>query len=453
MKIVIVGLGKVGMTLASELGAEENDITVIDTKADLVEEFSDEHDLMGIAGNGAIYSTQAEAGVENADLLIAVTDSDELNLLCCLIARKAGNCRTIARVRSPEYNGEINYIREELGLAMVINPELTAANEIACDLKYPYAAEVNSFVRNQVELLKFRLPENSALNGLRIADIPSKMKGNVLICAAERGEQLVIPDGNFVLKAGDFLSILGGNTDTNHFIRQAGIKSHRVKNILIVGGSSTAYYLAEILLRSGIHVKIIEKDQVRCDQLSETLPEATVVYGDGTDKELLLEENIQEYESFAALTNMDEENILLSLYAKKSGGQKKIFTKINRIAFDEVVRELDLDTVVHPNSITADRIIRYVRSMKSKPGSNVRTLHKIFSGRAEALEFSIQERSRVTETQIRHLPIRMGTLIACLYRNGKTIFPCGSDRIQLGDNVIVITQKSGLDDIDDILEG
>lgn len=450
MKIIIVGIGKVGQSLAIELSGEDNDITVIDNREDVVQEISGQYDLMGIVGNGASYSTQIEAGIETADLLIAVTGSDELNLLCCLIAKKAGNCHTIARVCNPEYGREIDFIKEELGLAMVINPELAAAGEIAKVFQFPSAIEVNSFAKNKVHLMKFRVPEKSVLNNMQISGLSEKMWGNVLICAVERGEKVIIPDGNCVLQARDLVSVVGGVKDANEFFRQAGIVTNQVKNLMIVGGSPIAYYLAKIMLASGVRVKLVEKNIKRCEQLCDLLPKATIVYGDGTDKDLLLEEGITKYEGFAALTNIDEENILLSLYARKTGS-KKLITKINRIAFDEVIKELDLDTVIHPKNVTAEHIIQFVRSMKNSPGSNVETMHKIINGKAEALEFMIRSRSKVTDVPLQELKIKKGILVACISRRGRIIIPRGSDKIIPGDSVVITTQHRGLGDIEDIL--
>lgn len=449
MKIIIVGAGKVGRSIAVELSREDNDITVIDHKEDVVEELSNLYDLMGIVGNGASYSVQMEAGIEQADLLIAVTGSDELNLLCCLIARKAGNCHTIARVRNPEYSTELGFIKEELGLAMVINPEFTAAREISRVLKFPSAIEVNSFPKSRVDLLKFRITEHSTLSGKKLSELFSNMQ-NILICAIERGDELIIPDGSSVLHARDLVTIVGTTVDANEFFRRSGIVANQVRSILIVGGSSISYYLAQMLLAAGIRVKLIEKDQKRCEQLSEMLPKATIVHGDGTDRELLMEEKVTKYQSFAALTNIDEENILISLFVRKISNMKLI-TKINRSVFDEVIKELDLDTVIHPKDITTEHIVRYVRSMKNASGSNVETLHKIINGKAEALEFLIRGRSRVTDIPLRDLKIRSGILIASISRKGKVIIPGGSDEIRDGDGVVVITRISGLNDISDVL--
>lgn len=449
MKIIIVGAGKVGQSLAIALSREGNDITVIDRNEDAVSDISSRFDLMAVVGNGASYSVQMEAGIEDADLLIAVTGSDELNLFCCLIAKKAGNCHTIARVRSPEYSSELGFIKEELGLAMVINPEFTAAREISRVLKFPSAIEVNSFPKSRVDLLKFRVPENSMLHNAKLSNLFSGER-TVLVCAVERGDQVIIPDGNTVLQARDLVSIVATSADANTFFKKAGIVTNQVKSIMIVGGGAISYYLTQMLLAVGIRVKLVERDLKRCELLSEKLPKATIVYGDGTDKELLMEEKIEKYESFAALTDMDEENILITLFARRTGN-KKMITKINREVFDDVIRELDLDTVIHPKSITSEHIIRYVRSMKNASGSNVETLHKIIDGKAEALEFVIREKSRVTDIPLRDLKIKKGILIASISRGGRAILPQGSDEIRQGDGVVVITQFGGLNDIEDIL--
>lgn len=451
MKIIIVGLGKVGQTLADELSREGNDITVVDCREEAVRAVSAQYDLMGVVGNGAGYSTLMEAGIEEADLLLAVTSSDELNLLCCLIARKAGNCQTIARVRSYEYSTEIDFIKEELGLAMIINPEATAAAEIARNLKFPSAIDVDSFAKSRVDILKFRVPDQSVLDNMKLSELSAKLHSNVLICGVERGDEFKIPDGNMVLKAKDMISFVSEAGDANQFFSKAGIVSNQVKNILIVGGGSVAFYLSKMLLAAGIRVKIIEKDLKRCEQLCELLPKATIVHGDGADKDLLMEEGIERYESFASLMNIDEENILLSLYAKKIGNMKTI-TKVSHIDFEEVIRELNLDTIIHPKEITAEHIIRYVRSMKNSMGSNMETLHKIIDGKAEALEFVIRYKTRVTDTPLYELKIRKGILVACITRRGRVIIPRGSDQMQIGDTVIIVTRHRGLNDIDDILE-
>ncbi|MBE7044448.1 MAG: Trk system potassium transporter TrkA [Ruminococcaceae bacterium] len=454
MNIILVGCGKVGQKLVEQLNEEnEHNITVVDTRAEVVKDLTGQYDVMGVIGSGASIETLEEAGVEKADLLIAVTGSDEINLLTCLIAKKAGNCQTIARVRKPEYHKEINLFKEDLGLEMVINPEQAAAREMARVLSFPSAIQIDSFSKGRVEILKFRIPEDSVLDQLRIMEIGQKLDCDILVCGVERGEDAFIPRGDFVLQAGDAISIVSNLKNGNDFFKTIGIKTNRVKDTMIVGGGDTAYYLAKLLLQSGIHVKIIEKNLRRCEELCRLFPKATIINADGTDNRVLLEEGVEHAESFVSLTNIDEENILLSLFAKSQmKGKGKLITKINRIAYDEVIRNLDLDTTVYPKNITAEYIVRFVRAKKNSMDSNMETMHRILNQKAEALEFKILESSEVTDIPLESLHIKENTLIACISRGGKVIIPRGRDMILVGDNVIVVTTQAGFGDIRDILE-
>lgn len=451
MKIIIVGCGKVGETLASVLSREGNDVTVIDRKEEVVNTICDRYDIMGFAGNGASYSVLKEADIENADLVIAVTGSDELNLLCCLIAKKAGNCHTIARIRNPEYREEADFFKEELGLALVINQEHASAMEIARVLKFPSAIEINTFAKGRVDLLHFRIPRGSVLNGMTLVDMHAVLKCNVLVCTLERDGSLVIPNGDTILKDGDVISIVASAKDQTEFFHKIGLKTNRVKNTMIIGGGDTAYYLAKLLLSAGIQVKIIEKSLPRCEQLSETLQGATIIHGDGSDKELLEEEGIRQTEGFVALTGIDEENVVLSLFAKQVGC-RKIVTKVNRVAFEEVFESLNLDTMISPKNITAEFILQYVRAMKNSLGSNVETLHRMMDDQAEALEFLIKDNYRHKKVPLKDLPLRKGVLVACINRGGQIILPRGNDWIDVGDSVVVITSLKGLGDIGDIFD-
>ena len=452
MNIIIVGCGKVGQKLAEQLNMEDDqNITVVDLRYRVVQDIINQNDVMGVVGSGTSLEILNEAGIKDADILIAVTGSDEINLLTCLMAKKAGNCRTIARVRKPEYSREIDLFKDDLGLAMIINPEQAAANEIARILKFPSAIQIDTFAKGRVEILKFRIPANSVLDDMEISEIGPKFKCNVLICGVERGDSAFIPGGNFILKAGDAISIVGSQQDTLNFFKKIGIKTHKVKDTMIVGGGATAFYLAHNLLKSGIEVKIIEQNPDTCDKLCTLLPKATIINGDGTESRTLLEEGIEHTESFVSLTNIDEENILISLFAKsKSSG--KVVTKINRITYDEVIDDLPLDTIVYPKNITAEYIVRFVRAKKNSIGSTVETMHLILDGKAEALEFRIKENSPVSNIMIEKLPIKDNTLIACINRKGKIITPKGQDVILPGDTVIVVTTKVGYKDISDIFE-
>ncbi len=452
MNIIIVGGGKVGEKLVEKLCLEkEHNITIIDTRSEVVNTIVSEYDVMGVIGNGANIDTLYEAGIENTDITIAVTGSDELNLLTCLIARKSGKCQTIARVRKPEYNKEISVFKEDLGLAMVINPEQAAATEIARILRFPAAINIDTFAKGKVEILKFRIPEDSPLDKLKIADIIQKLNCDVLVCGVERDNEAVIPHGDFVLKSGDYISILVSQKNESHFFRKIGIKTNKAKNAIIVGGGGISFYLANKLLQTGINVKIIEQDAKKCDILSEVLPKATIINGDGTNNRLLLEEGIKNTDSFVSLTNIDEENILLSMFAK-TATNGKLVTKINRIAYDNVINGLDLGTTICPKDITAEYIVRFVRAKKNSMGSNIETMHLIMNGQAEALEFRIKENSPVANIKIQSLNLKKDVLIACINRNGQIIIPRGQDVIAPKDTVIVVTTITGLKDIQDILE-
>ena len=451
MNIIIVGAGKVGTTIADQLSSENHNITIIDLNQKKVEEAEEEFDAMGIVGNGASHQVQVEAGVMDAELLIAVTGSDELNLLCCLIAKKTGKCQTIARVRNPIYSKEVNFIKRQMGLSVVINPELTAAQEISQLLRLPYAKKVDTFARGRVEMIKFRMNPELHMDGLQVADIISKMKCDIMICGVERQGQVVIPNGDFVLKNNDLVSMMAVPKETAKFFRKMGIPTHQAKSTLIVGGGTIAYYLAKQLLEMRVDVRIIEQNKERCEMLSEQLPEATILQGDGTDKEFLLEEGLMHTDSFVALTNMDEENLMLALVARKYSNAKLI-AKVNRIHFEEVVDELDIDSVIYPKNLAADHIVRYTRAMQNSLGSNVETLYKILDGQAEALEFVIREDSSVTNQRLMDLPLKDHLLVCYISRYGKLKMARGQDMLKVGDSVIIVTTHKGLHDITDILK-
>ncbi len=451
MKIIIVGCGKVGEELASVLSQEDNDITIIDRNEETVVRVCNEYDIMGVVGNGASYSVQLEADIIHADLMIAVTGSDELNLLSCLIARKAGNCHTIARVRDPEYSVEMKYLKEELGLSMIINQEQTAAREMARALRFPSAIEIDTFAKDRVELLRFRIPEGSMLDGLSLVEMHSRIKVEVLVCTVERDQNVVIPNGDFVLHSGDVISIVSETHSENKFFKAIGLRQDRVKNVMIIGGGDIAFYLTQILCADGIDVKLVEKNMKRCEELSANLPKATIVHGDGTSKKLLEEEGLENTEGFVTLTDLDEENMIVSLYAKMKG-VKKMITKINHINFDEVIDNLGLDTIVFPRNLTAEHILQYVRAKKNSEGSNVETLHWIVGGKAEALEFVIRNDFEKAGKSLQELRLKSNILVACINRQGKIIIPRGRDIMQAGDTVVVVTTRRGLKGIEDIFE-
>ncbi len=452
MKIIIVGCGKVGQKLCEKLCDENrHDITIIDENSKKIEAMTGQYDVMGVVGNCSDINILTEAGIKDADLLIAVTGTDEVNLLTCLIAKKAGGCQTISRVRTPEYSESVRLLKEDLGLEMIINPEYTAASEIARVLRFPSAVQIDTFAKGRVEILKFRLPKDSVLDNMSVVQMSQKISSDILICGVEREDKAYIPGGDFVLKSGDLVSIVAPVGTAGKFFKKINIKTNRVKDAIIVGGGGISYYLAKRLLATGIKVKIIEISEERCNELCELIPKAEIINADGTDNRVLLQEGIEYADSFIALTNIDEENILLSLFAKsKSDG--KLVTKINRIAYDEVISNLELDTTIYPKNTTAEYIVRFVRAKHNSMGNNIETMHNILDGKAEALEFIISKNSPVAGIPIGQLKLKKNILVACIINDGKIKIPRGRDVIYPGDTVIVVTTHIGFNDITDILE-
>ncbi len=451
MQIIVVGCGKVGYTLVEQLSGEDHEIVVIDTKEEQVRAITEELDAMGIVGNGASYQTLLEAGIKQADLLIAVTNSDEQNLLCCVIAKKAGNCKTIARVRNPIYTHELGFLRKELGLAMIINPEFSSASEIARIFQFPSAIKIDTFSKGRIEMIHFRVTEDCKLNDYGLIHIRSTLKCDVLVCTVTRGDKVIIPRGDFIFKAGDMVAIVTTPANATDFFRKIGINIGRIHTAMIVGGSTIGYYLAKRLLSVGTEVKIIEKDPARCEQLSELLPKATIICGNGMDQNLLSEEGLAHVQGFAALTGFDEENILLSLYAKKVS-KAKVVTKINRITFNSVLDDLKLDSITYPRLLTADMITKHARSMNASLNSNVENLYKLQDGKVEALEFYIKEENPlITNIPLLKLPIKKNILVCCINRHNNIIIPDGQDVLLPGDSVVVVLTGERLNDITDIL--
>lgn len=451
MQIIIVGCGNVGSTLTEQLSSEGHNIAVIDVDSHRLQSMVDSSDVMGVVGNGASFAVQKEAGVEHAHLLIAVTGSDELNLLCCLIAKKTGGCHTIARVRNPIYSMEIGYIKEELGLSMVVNPEFMAAQEMARLLKFPSALTIDTFTKGRVEVVKYRVEDDSALCGQTLQQISAKLKADILICTVEREENVFIPSGNFIIRPKDEISIIGVPQKMYAFFKNMGAAVAAVRNTMIVGGGEIAFYLAKQLLAMGIQIKIIEIDKKRCEELSELLPKAEIINGDGTDTKLLMQEGLMQTEAFVSLTNVDEENIMLSMFVK-SMTKAKLITHVHRVFYDELIDSLDIGSVIYPKYITSESIIKYVRAMDNSLGSNIETLYRLNDNRVEALEFCVKKDSPVIGVPLQELPIKPDILICTISHKGAITIPGGQSVIQAGDTVIVVTTDTGLNDIKDILK-
>lgn len=446
MNIIIVGGGKVGLTLSEQLAALGNDITILDKDPTVISQATNTLDVKGVEGSGTSYKAQMEAGITEADVLIAVTGSDEINLLSCLIAKKAGSkCKTISRVRGIEYYSEINFIKHELGLALSLNPDFAVATEIERLIQIPSALKVDTFAKGRVTIIRIQIPPASKLDGLKMSELHTKISEDILVCIVERGDEIIIPNGMTVLQSGDFISVIMPLHYVRPILHKIGIDSKPIKNTMIAGGGKITYHLAKKLIAAKQQVKIIEKDVKRCEELSELLPEAIVICGDASDESLLFEEGIRDMDAFVALTNFDEGNILVSLYAHETSNAK-IITKISKISFEKILNSLPIGTPVFPKQITAERIIRYTRAIgNSTDEDEIQALYKLVGGKAEALELFV-EKNPLNEgligVPLRRLNIRGDVVLGCINRKGRLVAPKGSDVIELGDTVIVVTTQT-----------
>ena len=450
MQIIIIGCGKVGRNLARQLSAEDHNITVIDINPDTVQRVSMTYDVMGIIGNGASYSVLQEADIEHTDILLAVTESDEVNLLCCFIARNP-NCRTIARVRNPIYSAEREKFKKEFGISRIINPERVAAQEIRQVLQFPAAMEISSFARGNSDLITFPVKKDSPLIGKQLKAMNDLKEEDALICAVRREKEVIIPNGDFIIRENDILTIIARSDKAVHIFKRLGIYEVHVKNTMIIGGGQLAYYLGDMLIRSGIRVKIIERKKERAERLSEMLPDATVICGDGTSQELLAEEHLDQMEACVAATGLDEANIILSLYARNIV-KSKVVTKMSHLDLNTVIDSLDLDTVIDTKDATTERILQVVRAMSNSYGSGVETLYKLCDDKVEALEFIIKEDSELTNVTLKDMRLKDNVLIAGIFRNGNLIIPGGDDVFKKGDSVVIATTHKGFTDMKQILE-
>ena len=452
MKIVIIGDGKVGYKLAENLSEDNYDVVLVDNDEEKLKEAINNLDINCFAGDGVSVEVQGEAGVPEADLVIACASTDELNMLSCLIAKRLGAKHTIARVRNPIYYQQIDILKEDLRLSMVINPEFAVANEIARNLILPAASKVETFVKGRIDLVEFTVREGSPIIGYNLADIYSKFQIKILIGAIQRGKEVFIPDGEFVIEEGDKLHIVATHKEIAQFFGKIGNKQRRVRNVLICGGGRVGFYLAKKLSAMGMSVKIIEHNHERCEELCEALPNATIIYGDATDHDLLLEEGVREADALVALTGVDEENIIMGLFAKKQGVQK-IIAKVNEDSRAQMVEGLGIDSIVSAKNATADAIFSYVRARQNSLSStNVESMYRLVDDRVEALEFVVREETKYTNVMLKDLKTKPNNLIACIGRNRQMIIPRGSDSIQVGDTVVVITKSKKVQDITDILE-
>lgn len=451
MKIVVIGDGKVGHKVAAQLSEEDYDIVLIDQNAGKLRESLNQMDVFCITGNGADVEIQKEADVPHADLVIACASTDEMNMLSCLLARRLGAKHTIARVRNPMYYRQIDILKEDLHLSMAVNPELAAANEISRVLLLPEACKVETFMKGRVELIEHVMREESLLAGLSLAEIYRKFQIKILVCAVKRGGEIYIPDGDFVLQQGDRLHIAAAHQDLKAFFKALGRRNAKIKKVLICGGGNVCFYLTRQLLQVGMQVKIVERNKKTCEYLCEALPGVTVIHGDAADHDLLLEEGIGNADAVVALTGMDEENIIMSLFAKTQG-VSKIIAKVNEDSRAQMVEGLGIDSIISAKSAAADAIVGYVRARNNSYSSaNVETIYRLLNGSLEAMEFIIKKESSLTNVPLKNLPTKPNNLIACIGRNRRIIIPNGEDHLEVGDSVIVITKDHIINDLKDIL--
>lgn len=451
MKIVIVGGGKVGEYLCKELSSEENDIVLIEKDVEVLDYIISNNDIMGIVGNGASYPILLEAGVNDADVFIAVTQKDELNIISSILAKKLGAKYTIARVSNPEYSGHMNSVRESLGIDLMINPEFETALRISRNLKYPSAIDVRTFSENRAIMVQILVKKSSFLNGLKLIDFPKSCPERVLICFVERGNEVHIPDGNFVLQEGDRIHVTGPTSSLLNFYKLVGEINKRIKSVFIIGGGKLTYYILKILRKQNLDIKVIEIDRNKARDLSEDFPNVVFINDDGTNRSVLDEENFANYDACISLTGIDEENLIVAMYSKKIG-LKKMIAKVNRTELLDIVDPEKIQTVVTPKKVVADIITRVVRSRINSKGSNVLTLYRLADNRIEAAEFAVKEESKIINIPLKDLKTQSGILISYIIRNGDLIIPKGDDFIEPNDRVIIISESKYVEELDDILE-
>lgn len=438
MKIVVIGGGKVGYAIVQQLTREGHDIVLVDNDPQVVENVSNSLDVMAICGSGANLDVLREAEAEKSDLLIACTARDELNLLCCVFARKLGCGNTIARVRTPEYVEQMYYLKDELGLSMTINPELNAAREMFSLMEIPGVLKRDSFPKSRVEIVEIIPESGSLLDGVQLFELPKKLRCKVLVCAVQRGNEVFIPDGGFTLKAGDKAYICGKLTELVHMLDTVGMHSRGARDVLLIGGSKVADYLAGLLIKAGARVKVIESDPEKARHFAQCHPKANVVCADGSSEAVLKSEHAGQMDAAAILTNIDEENLILSMYLSHIG-VPQVISKINRTEFGALMADKGVSRMVSPKKLCADAIVGYVRAMQNTGDSSVMTLHHLVDGRVDALEFDVTASCLRLGVMLKDIYLKPNILLACINHFGKVIVPGGNDTLEEGDTVIVIS--------------
>ena len=451
MKIVIIGLGTIGRTILRSLSGENHTITIIDENKDLIENLIEKYDVFGVVGNGACMDIQSEANVEDADLVIALTRNDELNVFACLVSKRLGVKNTVARVRNPAYRKQIAEMKDDLGISMVVNPERETANEIFNMINLPSVARIDHFAEGKVLLVEVIAEKGCSLIGESLISLGRKLTSRVLICAVQRGDTVTIPSGRFIIEEGDKIHFTADAKNLGDFLSETNLVKSPLKNIMIIGGGRIGFYLADTLSKRKYAVKLIEENAAKAEGLAETLPRVTVACGNGTQHDLLMEEGIEAMDAFVALTDVDEENIIVSMFANKKN-VKKTITQIQSDDLFGMLDELGIDNNVSPKNIVASRIISYVRALANTCGSNVLTLYRLVNDQVEALEFAAKTPEQIYDRPLKELTIKNNCLIACIIRDSEVIIPNGNSMIKLGDNVVVVTTHKNFDDLTDVFE-
>ena len=451
MKIIVVGCGKIGKSMIKSLAAEGHDVIAVDNDAAALNETTNIYDIMGVCGNAVDCDTLTEASIEDADVIVSVTDSDEMNMLTCFLGRRLGAKHAVARIRNPEYNDQdIGFLRQQLNISIALNPELLIAEEISNILQLPSAVKIERFSRRNIEMIEIIIPQGSPLDGMNLIKIKEKYRANYLICTVQRDNEVYIPDGRFELHAGDRIGLVAAHSEIAKLLRNLGLLKKQAKSVMILGGGKPSYYLAKKLIAMGVDVKIIEQKLDVCEFLAQELPEAVIIHGDGADQELLLEEGIREMDAFVCLTGMDEENIMLSIFASMQN-VPKVVAKIAREELIPMAEKLGVETIICPAHLSTNIMVRYGRALENSRGSNVETLYQLLDGKAEALEFNVIEGSRVIGIPFKDISLKPNIIIAGITRGRKTIIPAGHNMILAGDKVVIVSAHQGLQDIDDIL--
>ena len=451
MNIIIVGAGKVGYAIAKNLSAGNDNVTIIDNKMSALERINNNLDVMCVKGNCTSLKVLNEAGIEEADLLITVTSSDELNMLCSLAGKKLGAKHTVARVRNPGYDEDITLLTEAVGIDLVINPEKAAAGEISKLIKYSSVCSIDNFAHGKVNMIGFDITEDMELSNRKISEL-SHLRGNILFCVIESDKEIIIPKGDYVFKKNDRVYVIGEHKDIEEFFKKSGRYRKKVRSSMIIGGGRIGYYLAKIIGEGGSRCKVIENDLSKCEELTELLPNSVIINGDGLDQELLLSESLDEVDSFITLTGRDEDNLIASLFASKNG-VKNIITKITRDNYSDIAKNIGINSTINPKSVTANKIIKYVRTLKNRQKCPIENVYKICNDKAEAIEFIVKDNAKYTNVKLKNLKFKHDSLIATVVRENETIIPSGDDILKAGDRVVVVTKNSNLLSLSGIFVG